>query len=504
MTIDYITRESGLSVPQGIEVQLNERIAELEFFGEDADWLNITALGSGTTEFSQGAIQSIIRLARIMFIKNPLIQRGVKVAANYIWGRGVNISAKDELLQSVLDRFLYDSENITELTSQQSRIQKEIELRTDGNVFLVLYVHEKTGHIRVRSIPALEITEVVKDENDAKKVLYFKRSYMAKDAIVDEYYPNWRNTNPKTRLNDKPVMNAFIYHIKGSICFSDWSFALSEVYAAIDWAKAYKIFLENWSTIVASYARYAWKVSTKGGAKGIQAAKDKIGTTLSTTSTEKNPPVATGSTFIRGIDQAGQATADIEPLKTSGATTSADDGRRLLLMVAAAMGLPESFFGDVQGTYATASTLDRPTELEFVNRQTLWSDVLHDLLDFQCFWSVKAPNGLLGTVGVIDANEYGEEIVKWDNDFNPHIDIDFPAILVHSTFEQMQSLQIGANYVPNARILARIALTVLGENDIDELLDQMFPDGTDQLNVVTPEIEALRESISRLASELTK
>ena len=75
-------------------------------------------------------------------------------------------------------------------------------------------------------------------------------------------------------------------------------------------------------------------------------------------------------------------------------------------MVAAATGLPESFFGDVSvGTLATARSLDRPTELKFHSRQTLWADVLRDLLGYVIDQAVTAPRGQLqGTVATDDVD----------------------------------------------------------------------------------------------------
>src|SRR5690606_26615419 len=116
---------------------------------------------------------------------------------------------------------------------------------------------------------------------------------------------------------------------------------------------------------------------------------------------DHNPPPLTGSTFV-----AGEGTS-LQPVRTSGATVSAEDGRRLLLMVAASSGLPETFFGDASiGTLATAKSLDRPTELMMEDRQKLWRDVFINILEFVRLWAVKAPRGPLRSLGrVVDEIE---------------------------------------------------------------------------------------------------
>src|SRR5438477_4821568 len=79
----------------------------------------------------------------------------------------------------------------------------------------------------------------------------------------------------------------------------------------------------------------------------------------------------------------------------TGATVAADDGRRLLLMVCAGTGWPETFFGDVSvGTLATARSLDRPTELRLRNRQTLWSDIIIDIAQFVIDKKLESTQGL--------------------------------------------------------------------------------------------------------------
>src|SRR5262249_50712420 len=148
--------------------------------------------------------------------------------------------------------------------------------------------------------------------------------------------------------------DAPIYHIKTG-GFSDMRFGVPEIYAAVDWAKAYKEFLEDWATITRALSRFAWKASTKGGQRGVAALKSRLSTTLGSGAGmgETTPPPVTGSIAVMSEGN------NLEPIKTAGATTSMEDGRRLLLMVCSALGLPETFFGDVSvGTLATATSLD--------------------------------------------------------------------------------------------------------------------------------------------------
>lgn len=489
MTIDYITRESGIAVPGFANVQLRERIAELEFAAEDSEWLLLGTGGDSHFEFSRRYITTLTRLARLTYLKNPIVGRGVRVKADYVFGRQVSIKAKDEDINAVIQAFLDDPRNQNEFTSQAARIEKERELQTDGNIFFVLIPHMQTGAVRIRSLDVDEITDIITNPDDRKEAWYYKREYTAQEYNFDRgeyvtakrtaYYRDWRYAPKAERktIGEAPVIEGqYIYHIKVG-GFSNWKFGISEIYSAIDWSKAYKTFLENWSTIVAAYARFAFKVTTTGGKPAVQAATKRLSTTASTTSGENNPKPTTASTFV------SQEGTSIDPIRTAGATTSADDGRRLLLMVCAAFGLPETFFGDVSvGTLATAESLDRPTELMIANRQVLWIDIYHDILAYVLDQAVLAIDGPLRAFADISVNEYGDQVVIFDKDtIDTHIDIDFPGIVEVSTKDKIGAIVSGATFdgktpsiLNDKRMLARMILQELGENDIDELIDAMY------------------------------
>lgn len=483
MSDNYSLSASGIYLrgQSGTDRQLVERIAELEFAAEDREWILLSNAGQ-TFEFSRSFITTLTRLSRLMKLKNPLVNRGVSIKAAYVYGRGINIAAKDETINEVIQAFLDDDHNQTELTAQAARIQKDEELTTDGNIFFVLVPHPSTGHIRVYTIDVDEVTDIITDPKNRKASWYYKREWIevetdlitgrTKEARKTAYYRDWRNRPDIDRTSiggNEVIAGQYVYHVKVG-GFSNWKFGISEIYSAQSWAKAYTVFLENWSSIVAAYARFAFKVTTTGGKQGVAAVKSKLETTTGLTSTERNPSPTTGSNVIM------QSGNDIEPIRTQGAQTSAEDGRRLLLMVAATFGLPETFFGDVSvGTLATATSLDRPTELMLTNRQTLWADIYHDILDFVLFYAIKSPNGALRGIGDIELNEYAEERVIFDTDINAHIDVDFPPIVEHSLAETMTAITQAAPFISDPQLLTRLVLTALNQNDIDELIEVMYP-----------------------------
>ena len=471
---------------------LQESLSVLELQLENQGWQSLA--GNVETELSRETLRKINVLARTMWLKNPLIQRGVNVQAFYVFGQGIEVSAEDEEVNEIIRAFWNDARNQAELTLQQALLQKEQGLTLFGNIYFVLF--DEGGKTLVRTIPASEVVDIICNPEDAKEPWWYKRVHGIRDLGGEikqriTLYKDWRymgDDKPTGKLAEGASIEAApVFHLKVG-CLDDMKFGVSEVYAALDWATAYKSFLENWSTIVAAYARFAWRLTLKSR-KGIATAKAKLSTTVSSTATETNPSPVAGSTFI-GPDGVGMA-----PIRTAGATTSAKDGRQLLLMVAATMGLPETFFGDVSvGTLATASSMDRPTELKFVARQGLWGDTLRALLDYVVIKAIEGSK-LKGTVTKEPDGTPSVELspptttnAKDETvDRSLVINVNFPPVLEHDIMASVDAIAKAATLGGSAladtidrESLTRMLLTALGEKDIEARIEAMFPPGWEE------------------------
>lgn len=477
---------------------LQERISELEtqLQIEDIGWTRLS--GELENEFSREGLDRIIRSSRLNYRKNPLINHAVEVQVHYVIGQGVSVKAANDRVNAVIQRFWDDAGNRAELTSQQAMMAKETTLQTTGNVFMVLFPNTSTGHVKVRSIPVDEIREIICNPEDAREPWYYKRVWNQRvleqsgDVATHQqtaYYPDWHyQPSPEARLksiNGSQIMwSSPVYHIKAGGLETD-RFGVPEIYPALDWARAVKEQMEDHATLLKAHARFAWKLTTPGGARGVAAARTKLNTTISETNrVEGNRPPAAGSTWI-GADGYG-----MDPVRTAGMTPHPEDSRRLWLMVAAATGIPETILtgnADV-GNLATAKTLDRPTELKMSARQSLWDDILKQILDYVIDWSVRAPQGDLK--GKVDTGQDGHQIVTLANDpetnepIDRHIDLDFPTILDRDIAERVDAVVSAATLDGKARagtmtemLAAKLLLEALGVDDIDEELLVLFPDG---------------------------
>ena len=483
-----------------------ERLAELELALEDTDWIRMSL--EGLTEFSNAGLSRIIAIARLAFLKNPLINRAVNVQAFYVWGQGVNIEAKPDEIDAVVQRFLDHPKNQAELTSHQAQTMKEVQLQITSNLFFVLFTNSSTGRVLVRTIPVDEILggDIISNPEDDKEPWFYKRVWSQRTFDLETgergsvsktaYYPDFRYRPAATGRPDtigghpvhwdQPVLHVKVGGLDGM------RFGVPEVYSALDWAKAVTKDLERYATLRAALARWAHKLSIEGGSAGVAAAKAKLGSTLGTGGgQETNPAPITASTFI------STPGARLEAMQTRNALPSPDDGRRLGLMVSAGTGIPETIlFGDAEvGNLATAKTLDRPTELKMLDRQTLWADTLKDVLLYVIEQAARKANGPLAGVVTLTPDEDDAELVRptvrmadadgTEQEVPPPIEVVFPAILERDVVARVDAIVNALTLdgkSPAGTIDPRTAVTLLlqalGLDDVDEILDQLVPEGT--------------------------
>ena len=519
------TREAATAATKELvkireSIPLRETIygmAELEIALDDRGWKRMIAYS--TYEFSRYGIQSIILISRLYFLKNPLCHRGVQVSSIYIFGRGMEVSSADDDANDILQKFLSDPRNTNQL-SHTAFVKHEETLWTDGNLFWAFFTDPQDGSVIMRNIDALEMSDIISDPNDASVPWYYHRQWteMSIDTrgartqtSKDGWYVaiGWEDIPEFPALDavdgtpvmkDKQGVPIPVMHIKEGY-LPKWRFGCPLVYPALDWARAYREFLENLCTVWKALSRIALTVETKGGAPAIAALKQTLATTFmqDLNQIETNPPPVSGSAFISGPN------TKITPFKQAGVTVGADESRRVLLMVCAAFGLGEHFFGDATtGSLATAASLDRPTELQFLARQESWRETVQNIGHFVLKQSLRSPGGKL-------RESMAKRAGKTCEDFDPStvllemqpinhdiweaakkkrpagvdtitISCTFPSILEHDIPERVNAIVAAltlGGYPPigiDEKVGIEMLLTEFGYENPHELVEEMYPD----------------------------
>jgi hypothetical protein len=489
-----LTERLDERIDEASDLELRERLAEIELALEDRGWLQLSV--QGQRELSRVGLRDAVRIARLMFVTNPLIKNPVLVQTNYVWGQSFNVTGKVEQINDLVQRWMDHPANRREFTSAAARHMVDIEQQLTGNGLFALFTRPDTGFVRIRGIDIDEIADVVRNPDDSSEPWFYERCWLPEYDLASgkaaageqrEYLPAWdhpqlyERTRP-AKWNGIPIRwDAPTYHLRtGGL--KGRKFGMPEVFAALDWARAVKRDLEDYATIKRSLSMFAWKLQTQGGPAAVAAARAKLGTTLDTGDTETNPRRATGSAFI------ANAGKDLNPIDQRHTTISPEEGRRLWLMVAAGTGIPEAMLsGDAsQGSWATAKTLDRPTELEMRHRQEVWAGVWRDILGYVIDQAALAPRGPLAGRLITDSYTGARrvEVGPKNRPLDRRIDIDFPSILERDVVSRVQAI-VGATTLNGQQAagtlrpetVSRLLLTDLLQDDVDEELAEMDAQG---------------------------
>lgn len=459
-------------------------------------------------EFSRWGIQQIILISRLYYIKNPIIQRGINVAAHYVFGRGVEVTSPDEKAAAVLKDFF---ERNQKTLGQVALTDLERRKYYDGNLFFVFFADTASkGKVDIRTIDATEIQDVVTDPEDTDTPRFYKRVWTERTFDLKNgntatkthtlWYPavGYEETkSPPTIGSDKVMWDQPILHVKcGAV--AKWNFGCPLVYAALDWAKQSVRFLQHCATVKQSLAQVSMLLTSKGGQQALQGAKGQLQTTVNTGSNiwDTNPTAVDASVFASGPG------TKLEAFNTKGAGGDPEEVRRFILMAAMVFGIPETFFSDVQtGNLATATSLDRPTELNFLEKQQSWEQTITSICKFVLKVSAGAPSGALReslfAAGVKTPVQIVEAKRVWEGGINGRfvmraaakptpgvveIVVTFPAIVEGDVPDLMQATLAAAQTGKlDDKVIAEQCYSLLPDvKNGQEIADAQYPDTVEQ------------------------
>lgn len=485
-------REIALAERDNADLYLGELRESLrELVPDEIGWQQLIANGHG--EFAPAERHRIRALCQLMAVANPMIKRGLALRHVYVHGRGVQIAARatgdsgEQDVNAVVQAFLDDPVNAKVLASEPN----EHTLGVDGNLYFALWTKPRTGAVQIRKVPAPEVSEIICNPEDAADVWFYRRDWVETTFDVKTgsqvqapkiaYYPDV-NYRPKARpsaIGSWPVRwDAPITHLKVNAP-DGWKFGIPDAFASTSWALAYKTFLENWARLMMSLSRFAWKASAKGSKVAQAAAAIRAAPGINSL----GQPMTAGATAVMGPDQS------LEAIPKTGATLDSESGRPLAAMVAAGLGVPVTMLlGDpgVTGARATAETLDDPMRLTMEGRRDQWTWLYTTIVNYVIDQSVKAAQGRL--TGKASRNEYDREVITLDGDTERTLDITWPDLSKVDPVSMVQAIvQADQTGKIPPLVIARMLLEVLGESDVDEILQELVDD---QGNFLSPDIGA--------------
>lgn len=463
-----------------------ESFGNLELALEDRGWKALTT--HGEQQFTHAGLIAAAQVCRVMAVANPLIRRGLALRGAYVFGDGVTPSATSEGQDVSAVVQAWWAENAATVTGEVATERLERVLGTDGNLLFVNHTNPLTGLVQVRTIPFEEITEILRNPDDATEVWFYRREYnvtrltpsedgTTANTVTDRqvvYYPdiNYRPVLRPRSIGGREVRwDAPLHHVKVND-LEGWEYGIGDAYSAVTWARSYRDFLADWATLVKSLSQFAWR-ATAPGSKGA-----KVREHLARISSQTIPanPGQVGAAAVSTPD------VTLEAIPKSGATIDSESGRPLAAMVAAALDIPVIVLladPGVTGARATAETLDRPLFEAMRQRQGVWRDAYRTMVSYALLQAVKAPQGPLK--GTISRDKWtGRETYTLAGGLDPALRFEFPnldAIPLDSLMAAIKTAD-DTGKLPPATI-ARLLLVALRVDDIDRVMgDLVDEDGT--------------------------
>jgi hypothetical protein len=228
-----------------------------------------------------------------------------------------------------------------------------------------------------------------------------------------------------------------------------------------------------------------------------------------------NPPTVNGGIFASGPG------TQLAAFNTRGAGGDPKEAREYFCAVALVFGIPPTMLGDMEtANLATATTLDRPTELGMLEQQERWREILITIATYVLNVSKGAASGMLvekKAYRVIEAARKtlanGRSVYEATepNEQEIVVKVNFPAIreddLPMRISSIVQAMTLGTQSVIgiDQRQGISMMLEAFGVEDPGDILDAMFPnyDAERDMNpepVVAPapgEKAAMTEAVHR-------
>ena len=418
-----ILREASVSVEADLAI-------------EDTGWISL-ATQTGDVVSASDRIANL-KLSRLYAVKDPLGKQAIRLWTDYTFGQGMTSHSDEDTTEEARKAFWESKANQSILSARGQRKSSD-KLLIDGEVFFAIFLGVKEAKIRL--IDPLEITEIITDPDDKEDVKFYKRSWTdAQGKGHAEFYPSTANIKNESAKDAegkevKAENNApLVYHLTYNTISQRGNPLLLP---ALLWIKYYTKFMASRIAVMLALAKFAWRTKVKGGQAAVNAVKAKTDA----------QQIAAGSVLLENMG------SDTVPIKTeSGAQQAYQDGRQIKLMIAAAVGIPEQYFGDISiGNLATAKTVELPMMKMFQSYQKVWEDTYRDINEI-----------------VFTHNNIPED--------KQYVDMDFPAIAPEDVAAAATAIVQVLQVLPqlgDSDDVKQIALMTLGVNDPSEVLDEL-------------------------------
>jgi len=475
---EAIERKADFAFARVAEALANQTAMDLA--DEDASWRKISN-AANTEDLSDVDRAEACRKCLNVWLLDPGLARAASLLQSGTFSKGITTPrASDQRVQSVVDRFWNDDDNVLYLTGREARVLTNLKLMIYGEQFFTVHVSAAGSEIKIGEVSASEITEVITHPDSKRRPILYQRKFRPDtfnferggyqpggEALV-WYYRDWRYLEENLAAEDDVAAgvfdrannlqeNVYIYHLKTNTVGKR---GVPEFYRAYDWAKAHHKSLSSLATWTQAAAMFAWRLKMKTKS---QAA-------INNTAAAFREPVP-GTAAVHVGNEGVDLSAVDQP---SGAANMTGTVREMHIEAVRSFPFGTHYYGDNRdGTLATATSMELPAIWGIEDRQEMFKELYLALLGvaieravlLQDFPTRKLPASV-----------------------DRYVDIDFPPAQPEQVMQQAQAIAALAPFIDEQEVAAQ-AYNALGSNDVDQLLERQFPQ-EDKLEGATAQVDA--------------
>ena len=166
----------------GVKMEFEESISTLrdDIYRQSLDGVYdngwITLYGSADQQFDLETVKHLSDHARAVFLKNPLVNRAVRLKSLTIFGQSFTIDYEDEeeYVKEFIDKLLAEEF----FSDYENLFQIESELQVTGNLFLRIERADEEFPYSISMIPVDEISDYVFHPDDNSRLILIKREWV--------------------------------------------------------------------------------------------------------------------------------------------------------------------------------------------------------------------------------------------------------------------------------------------------------------------------------------
>lgn len=460
--------------------RLREINLELDRQLDDLGWIGMNSRYYGADQYGRGreSYKQVVQRSRMGFAKNPLIGLAINTTTYYTFGEGIQTpKSPDQKTQKIIDRFWKNQDNRIALTSAEAQLKLSNKIQYDGEILFAIQVDRQNGECYVRIIDPITV-EVVYDKIDSMRPAFYSRP---KNGYVGEpeFIPDVSNgaymlmrEEDKVRVRREAgisdsatvIENVFIFQVKINNDILDRR-GIPEVYRALDWVNSNSKINGDMASFINAQSQYAVKKTVKGTKAQVQAQAARI---------RQNPNSLNNPSFQSGATLVQNDLVDTQPIGLPSSTGALFETgvRRTLLMVCAAFGIMEHYFGDPStGNLATTTAMELPMLKKFLARQKFWEEVIVSILNFRLDME-----DVVGKEASAEYDAINNRYVRPEGeDETRQIDVDFPPIIAEDLEKTANAFAKAKNegLIP-IETAQRKFMGAAGVTDIDAELSKEF------------------------------